>query len=80
MDAMECREMFGRLSEFLDGELPADLCQQIQAHMDGCEPCQAFARTLRDTVERCRRLSSRPLPEDVKREIATLLKHLPHQR
>ena len=76
---MDCKEMFARLSDFLDGELTAALCEEIRAHMDGCEPCQAFTRTLRDTVELCRQLPSTPLPADVKRELWALLDHLPHR-
>ncbi len=70
---MECRELFARLSEFLDGELTAELCRELQQHLEGCAPCEAFAHTLRQTVELCRQLPSRPLPEDVKRELWTLL-------
>lgn len=70
---MECKELFARLSEYLDGELTAELCQELQQHLEGCAPCKAFARTLRQTVDLCRQLPSRPLPEDVKRELWTLL-------
>lgn len=70
---MDCREMFARLSEFLDGELTEELCQTIQAHLEGCEPCQAFSRTLQRTVELCRQLPSKPLPEEIRQELWALL-------
>jgi anti-sigma factor RsiW len=76
---MECREMFARLSEYLDGELTDELCAEIRAHMGDCVPCQAFSRSLRNAVDLCRRLPATPLPEDVKRELAALLDHLPHR-
>lgn len=69
----ECRHLFARLSEHLDGELPAGLCEQIRAHLDGCAPCEAFTRSLRRTVDLCRQLPRRPLPEGLRREIRALL-------
>ncbi len=70
---MRCQELFARLSEFLDGELTEEICQEIQAHMEGCEPCQALSRTLQRTVELCRQLPSRPLPEETRRALWALL-------
>jgi anti-sigma factor (TIGR02949 family) len=77
--SMDCKEMFSQLSEFLDGELPAELCEEIRAHMQGCEPCERFMRTLADTVALCRRLPSAPLPDDVRRDLRALLDRLPHR-
>jgi anti-sigma factor RsiW len=76
---MDCQEMFARLSEYLDGELTAELCEEIRAHMGDCEPCQAFTRSLRNAVDLCRRLPATPLPEDVKQGLWALLDHLPHR-
>lgn len=71
---MECRELLARLSEFLEGELTEEICREIQDHMEGCEPCQAFSRTLKRTIELCRQLPSKPLPEPVKQELLAFLK------
>lgn len=70
---MTCREMFARLSEYLDGELTEELCRAIQAHLDGCGRCQAFAASLRRTVDFCRQLPRRPLPEDVREDLRRLI-------
>ncbi|MCS6817259.1 MAG: sigma-70 family RNA polymerase sigma factor [Blastocatellia bacterium] len=52
--APSCREMFERLSEYLDGELELDLCQHLESHLRDCAPCAAFLNTLRKTIELCR--------------------------
>lgn len=70
---MDCKEMFARLSEFLDGELTEELCQEIQTHMEGCEPCQAFSRTLQRTVDLCRQLPSKPFPEEIRQKLRALI-------
>jgi RNA polymerase sigma-70 factor (ECF subfamily) len=50
-----CRELFSALSDFIDEQLPPDLCEQLEAHMQGCRPCETFLQSLRQTVARCRR-------------------------
>ena len=75
---MTCRELFERLSEYVDGELSQEICEEIQRHMDGCTPCVAFARTLKATAEMCRRLPSQPIPPAVAAHLSALLaRHLP---
>ena len=51
MGTDECRELFALLSEYLDGELPADSCEHIRAHIAGCPPCVEFVNSLRRSVE-----------------------------
>jgi len=76
--SMTCRELFERLSEYVDGELSQQICEEIQRHMEGCEPCVAFAKTLKKTADLCRRLPSRPIPPEVAADLRTFLAaHLP---
>lgn len=70
---MTCRELFERLSEYLDGELPPEVRQEIRRHMDGCAPCVNFARTLRKTADLCRRLPTQTLPPDLAANLHALL-------
>jgi anti-sigma factor RsiW len=75
--SMTCRELFERLSEYVDGELSQQICEEIQRHMEGCEPCVAFAKTLKTTAELCRRLPSQPIPPEVAADLrAALAGHL----
>ncbi len=71
--SMTCRELFERLSEYVDGELSQEICEEIRRHMEGCEPCVAFAKTLKTTAEMCRRLPSKPIPPEVAAELRTFL-------
>ncbi len=76
--SMTCRELFERLSEYVDGELSQEICEEIQRHMEGCEPCVAFAKTLKTTAEMCRRLPSKPIPPEVADDLrSSLASHLP---
>jgi len=50
-----CKKMFAGLSDYLDGELDHFSCEEIEAHLDGCEPCKKFLRSLESAIENCRR-------------------------
>lgn len=49
-----CKAMFAELSDYLDEQLDDSLCEELERHLDGCEPCQAFVATLQATIEQCR--------------------------
>jgi len=75
---MTCRELFERLSEYVDGELSQEICQEIRKHLDGCDPCVNFAKTLKTTADLCRRLPAQPIPSAVAADLRLFLSnHLP---
>jgi anti-sigma factor RsiW len=47
---LSCREIFENLSAYIDAELDPELCEEIEDHMKGCNPCVAFLNTLKKTV------------------------------
>lgn len=47
---LSCREILENLSAYIDAELDPSLCDEIDRHMQGCNPCVAFLNTLRKTV------------------------------
>jgi len=49
-----CKEMFAELSSYLDDELDDSLCEELEKHMDGCEPCKAFLTSLAESIKQCR--------------------------
>lgn len=50
-----CKAMFAELSDYLDEQLDDSLCEELERHMNGCGPCQAFVATLEASIEACRR-------------------------
>lgn len=62
MRPSECKEIFALLSEYLDQELPDDICRQIDAHVSGCPPCVEFVDSLKKTIELCHSYRSQDLP------------------
>lgn len=49
-----CKEIFAELSSYLDDELDDSLCEELEKHMDGCEPCKAFLASLEESIQQCR--------------------------
>lgn len=57
-----CKRIFASLSEFLDGELPARNCRELERHLAGCKPCVAYLETLKVTAQACQRYGEVPAP------------------
>lgn len=47
----QCQQLLGSLSEYIDGELQAELCAALEAHLQECENCRVVVNTLRKTIE-----------------------------
>jgi RNA polymerase sigma-70 factor (ECF subfamily) len=49
-----CKAMFAELSNYLDEQLDDSLCEELERHLGGCEPCKAFLSSLEATIDQCR--------------------------
>lgn len=50
-----CKAMFAELSNYLDEQMDDSLCDELERHICGCEPCKVFLATLEATIEECRK-------------------------
>ena len=46
----ECRKLLNSLSDYVDGDLQQELCDEIELHMKDCENCRIVIDTLSKTV------------------------------
>lgn len=73
MKVSECKDIFAMLSEYLDEELPDDICREMDAHIEGCPPCVEFVESLKRSIGLTRCCQSeekpRPLPDDARDEL-----------
>jgi len=56
-----CKMLFAQLSDYLDEQLDDSLCEKLEEHLDGCEPCKAFLDSLEATIKELRKLPSETL-------------------
>lgn len=57
----QCLKIFRRLSLYLDGELPGNVCEEIRKHLHGCDNCEVFLASFKRTVTLCRTYPAKPL-------------------
>jgi anti-sigma factor RsiW len=72
-DRAECLRMFEKLSEYLDEELDAASCRDMEKHMEGCVKCHACLETLRRTIEICKQMESKPVPSTFSKRLRQLI-------
>jgi predicted anti-sigma-YlaC factor YlaD len=46
----ECRQLLDSLSDYIDGDLPQELCNEIEHHMKDCDNCRIVIDTLSKTI------------------------------
>lgn len=65
-----CLDLLASLSDYVDGELPQGLCDEIEKHMSECENCRIVVDTLRKTVYLYRSASPvDSVPEAIRRRL-----------
>ena len=71
-DHEDCSYLLGSLSEYVDGTLGNQLCEEIERHVAGCEDCRVVIDTLEKTVylyHASAELEPPSVPEDVKERL-----------
>jgi anti-sigma factor RsiW len=49
-DHYKCRALLGSLSDYVDGTLSEELCEEIERHVTECQDCHVVVDTLRKTI------------------------------
>ncbi len=47
---MRCEELLAALNHYVDGERRSALCQAMEEHLAGCNPCQVVVDNIRQTI------------------------------
>lgn len=69
-----CKKYFRSISEYLDGELDADICKKIEAHLDRCPECRECLDSLRRTIELCKKAAAEEIPADAGHRLRAKIK------
>jgi anti-sigma factor RsiW len=59
----QCEALLSQLHDYIDGELEATLCAEIEAHLSGCDDCRVLVDTTQKTITLYRRQAPMELPE-----------------
>ena len=64
-----CLNILKQLSEYLDQELPMNVCAEIRRHLGACPNCEVFVDSLKATVSLCRHTPTPSLSPTVKTDL-----------
>lgn len=66
-----CPDVLALFSRHLEGDIAADLCVQMEAHLAQCTNCLAACDSLRRSVALCRAAAPDPVPDAVAHAVRT---------
>ncbi len=66
---MTCRDYQTRIQEFLDGELPDERVDELQAHCMHCPDCAQYLRRMNELHQKLGLLETEPVPQGLHRGI-----------
>lgn len=69
----KCPKYLDSLSDYVDGELSAELCRELEAHMEECENCRVVVNTLSKTIALYHQLPEPEVPDGVKERLYKVL-------
>ena len=70
----DCGQLLSTLSEYVDGTLSAELCVDLERHMQDCQRCRVVVNTLKKTIVLYQGTGEEiPLPEDVRARLIHIL-------
>ena len=65
-----CESLLGSLSEYIDGGLSPELCQEIEKHLADCENCRVVLNTTKRTIDLVHAPAEKPdLPDEVRERL-----------
>ena len=70
---ISCKDFCNQLSDYLDGEIGEDECTLIEEHLKVCLPCALFYRSLKISVNACRKGVSVDIPPHVRENLKKFL-------
>ena len=73
-DHNTCQEILDHISEYVDGELEAGLCVELEAHLANCRNCRVMVDTIRKTITLYHAQAESELPDGVEQRLYRVLK------
>lgn len=71
---MKCEELLALLNDYVDGAVDRAVCEEFEAHMAGCNPCQVVVDNIRKTIMLYRRGKLVELPEPCRERLHAALR------
>jgi anti-sigma factor RsiW len=66
---MACREVVEVITDYLEGKLSARDRRALEAHLDGCDGCDAYLEQMRTTISLTGRLEPGDVPAELEERL-----------
>ncbi|HEY2955314.1 MAG TPA: zf-HC2 domain-containing protein [Candidatus Eisenbacteria bacterium] len=70
---MDCNEVLGQLSDYLDDDARAELCRAIEEHLARCHDCKVEVDTVRKTIMLYQKGEQTEIPVRVSAELESVM-------
>jgi anti-sigma factor RsiW len=70
---LTCREAIGLLADYLESALSEQEIRELEEHLAGCGPCQAYLNTYRRMKDLTGKAERVTMPEEMKDRLRTFL-------
>ena len=70
---LTCREAIGLLADYLESALSEQEIRELEEHLAGCAPCQAYLNTYQQTKTLTGKAERVAMPDEMKDRLRTFL-------
>ncbi len=75
-----CRGVIERFSRWLEGDLGAATCADLEAHLKRCRGCRQACQSLKEVLRVCRQAPAQDLPKALKRSLQRAIRQIRAER
>ncbi len=68
-----CRQLLAQLAKYLDGELDASICEQVEQHLATCPYCRIVVDTTQKTITLFHAAPPEEVPQIVRQHLLKIL-------
>ena len=69
----DCKIFYEKISAYLDGELDAETCKNIDRHLKVCPKCLSCFESLKKTIEISRKFPREKVPKEIRERLRAVL-------
>lgn len=70
----DCGRIKELLPDYLDRNLQDKICQELRSHLEECEDCRIFVKTVETTIILYKHCPERDVPEEVRLDLRSLMR------
>lgn len=70
----DCGEIKDLLPDYLDSDLQEKVCHAIKAHLEECEDCRIYVKTVETTIVLYKQCPRQEVPEEVRIDLRKLMR------